>query len=136
MFLDFCGTLQLCLKAILMRCISVGQQVLVSGCIDRHSLKDGCTFLFFKINKLLHQSNPGPHLYLCMYLLLQVAQRELRRHKQPKAIDKRRHSFTTIAVMPSASNPPVKNVHKKNKKQKKLPSCCRLSFIFKKSSQP
>lgn len=82
---------------------------------------------------LTHQSDPGSLLYLCMHLLLQVAPQELRRHKQPNAIDERRHSFTTIAVIPSASNPPVKNVHKRTKK---TPSCCEFSLIFKKSSHP
>lgn len=88
--------------------------------------------LLFK-NKQIHQSNPGPHLYLCMHLLLQVAPRELRRHKQPNAIDKRRHSFTTIAVIPSAGNPPVKKMcTKEQKKTKKTttPSCCDFFFHF------
>lgn len=84
--------------------------------------------IFWK-NKLIHQSNPGPHLYLCMHLLLQVAPRELRRHKQPNAIDKRWHSFTTIAVIPSAGNPPEKIVHKRTKKT--LPVVIFLSFLRK-----
>lgn len=88
-------------------------------------------YLFF-LNKLIHQSNPGPHLYLCMHLLLQVAPQELRRHKQPNAIDKRRHSFTTIAVIPSAGNPPEKNVHKRTKKKK--PSCCDFPLFLRKAA--
>lgn len=86
-------------------------------------------FLFCFLDKLIHQSNPGRNLYLCMYLLLQVAPRELRRHRQPNAIDKRLHSFTTIAVIPSTGNPPVKNVHKRTKKF--LPVVIFLSFLRK-----
>lgn len=57
-------------------------------------------FLLF-LNQLTHQSIPGPHLYLCMHLLLQVAPLELRRHRQPNAIDKETtlfydHSCDTI----------------------------------------